>query len=144
MKNIDEFSYDELKERLIVAEAIMKKLYRQNKELEKNYENSLRKEYRTSLGSSPRQLDALTEEKENFTFAAVDKDKDKEKEEWLEKEKALTEDIETKTKLIFELEERLNAKFQIDSSKYNVFLQERLKETMEEARRYFDNYILTR
>ncbi len=42
------------------------------------------------------------------------------------------------------MESQLNAKYKVDNSKYNSFLQARLKEQAVEAERHLNNYMIVR
>jgi hypothetical protein len=59
--DLEELSEDQLRERLMVAETIMKKLYNRNKELEKWYESSNNRQF--SPQSNPQPMDT-----ENYTL----------------------------------------------------------------------------
>lgn len=53
--------------------------------------------------------------------------------------------MDKKIKIIHELELKIdNQKFGFDSTTYNQYLQKRLKDTLEETNRHFDNYIQVR
>ena len=62
--DLDELNEDQLRERLMVAETIMKKLYNRNKELEKWYEANSNKQF------SPMPLPEPTETNDNDTLGA--------------------------------------------------------------------------
>jgi hypothetical protein len=62
----------------------------------------------------------------------------------LKRESNLQKEIEEKTKCINEQRETIDKKLDIDATSYNKYLQERLHESLEEAKRHFENYILVR
>ena len=109
LSNIDNISINELKERLIVAETIMKKLYARNKDLE--------------TGVQKAQLKIKGQTQESFF--------NKENEEGVEieigcsncsklqtREQNLINEIEKKNKYIIDLEEKVAQKFEIDINSY--------------------------
>ena len=58
-----------------------------------------------------------------------------------EKEIKLSEQLEQKSTLIHDLEKKIEEKLDID---VDSFQSQRLKMTMEEAKRHFENYVLVR
>ncbi|CAI2361554.1 unnamed protein product [Moneuplotes crassus] len=157
LSNIDNISNEELKERLIVSEMIMKKLYTRNKDLEtaidkasnkikevkRNttqnfFRNTIKEHGETSFQQN--QEDAPEEdEASEIEIGCKDCDKFKEKELQLNKE------LDKKIKYIYELEQKhITEKYDFDATTYNQYLQKRLNDLMEESKRHFDNYVQVR
>mmetsp|Transcript_35321 Transcript_35321/g.40809 ORF Transcript_35321/g.40809 Transcript_35321/m.40809 type:complete len:112 (-) Transcript_35321:362-697(-) len=57
----------------------------------------------------------------------------------------LNQELDRKIKYIFELEQKfMNEKYEFHQSSYNQFLHKRLNATLEENKRYFENYVQIR
>ena len=131
LSNIDNIGPDELKERLVVAEMIMKKLYARNKELEtgmkKQKENFIKTQQSFHPGTDDDDSDV------DIGCSECPKLKDRESQ--------LIKQLEEKAQVISSLEEQVTKKVEIDVDEY---LKTRLEQTQQEANRHFENYIQVR
>ena len=172
LSKIDSISNEELRERLIVAEMIMKKLYARNKDLEtavgkaqtkikevkrhttqnffrntmsNNFENQ-NNQNNISHDPNIEQVDETNDDEEVSQGSASDIEIGcKECDKLRDKQKLLNQELDAKIKHIHELERKIDdEKFGIDNSTYNQYLQKRLKDTLEETNRHFENYVQVR
>ena len=127
LSNIDNISNDELKERLIVSEIIMKKLYTRNKDLETAIgkaqtkikevkRNTTQNFFKSNMKADPNDtngfgdIDKSAEPEEQDNGSGSESDIEigcKECDKYRENEVKLNKELDKKTKKIFELEEKV-------------------------------------
>ena len=133
LSNIDNISNDELKERLIVSEMILKKLYTRNKDLETAFDkashkikevkrNTQQNFFRNTIKDNANDTSGFTKGDQTIEPEAQgdnreDEDSEieigcKECDKYREKELKLNQDLDKKIKHIFDLEQKVSFKLQ--------------------------------
>ena len=135
--NIDNMTPDQLKERLMVAETLMKKLYERNKDLEAYHKQKVNRPQSAMQQKTDGEEETADDQNDDLEIIS----QFKQREEQLNQELALKQtELEELRKENMKLTKENMSSADPKDSRYTKFLENRIKECTEENKRYLTKY----